>query len=323
MNKYKIIISSAIGIASLVLAFSASAQTSATEGHLISGVASGAIRARMEGRLGSSTVPMNMGARMGSTTPGMRGTAGGGMSSTTRMEAQQQRQEQRITAVEDRSNTEIANRIDSLNALLNRVNGMTNISASDKASLVSSVQAEIASLNSLKSSIDIDTSTSSLKADAQSITKSYRVYALVLPQASITAAADRVADLVTDFNSLVTKLQGYITTAQTSGTDVTSANSAMADLTAKVSDASKQSATVVAEVSVLVPDQGATTTLQANTAALKDAESKIKTATSDLAAARKDVTTIVAVIKNSMKAPGGSASAGASVSASTTATTMH
>jgi len=227
-----------------------------------------------------------------------------------------------MTALQGHSDTEIANRIDSLNKLLTRIDGMTKISASDRSGLTISIQTEIASLTSLKTSIDTDTSTTSLKTDAQSITKSYRVYALVLPQASITAAADRVLDLVTSFNTLSTKLEGYVTTAQTNGTNVSAAVSAMSLMNAKVSDASTQSKAALTEVAGLQPDLGAASTLQANTAALKDAQSKIKTATSDLAAARKDVTTIVATIKGSMKAPGGATSAGASASVSAS-TTVH
>ena len=192
---------------------------------------------------------------------------------------------------------------------------MVNVSAADKASMSSSIQVEIASLTSLKISIDSDTATSTLKTDYQSITKSYRVYALVLPQASITAAADRVLDLVASFNTLVTKLQGFVTTAQSNGTNVSLAVTALADIAAKTADATTQANAALSEVSGLQPDQGATTTLDANTAALKSAQSKIKTATADLTAARKDVNAVVSVIKSSMKA---TTSASVQVSATTT-----
>lgn len=285
MKKYIIISAGLCNAIALVVTMTASAQVSATAGTNVIGrilpadISSTTIRARLE-------------ARFSSSTPRMRD-----MSSTTRMENQQQR----ITAIQGRSDTEITQRIDSLNQILSRINAMVNISASDKTSLSSSLQTEIADLTSLKNSIDTDTSTTSLKTDFQSITKSYRVYMLVLPQASITAAADRVLDLVSDFNTLSAKLQGYITTAQSNGVDVSSAVSAMTDITAKVTDAGTQANAAISEITGLQPDQGATTTIQANTATLKDAQSKIKAATADLTAARKDVTTIVSVIKGSMK----------------------
>jgi ribosomal protein L29 len=301
MTKHNIIFSTLVGAASLAMALSASAQTGAAGTNAGTGIVPGSTAsARMHARLG----------RFASTTPpGARS----GIGSTTRMQAEQQR----ITALQGKSDTEITNRIDSLNKLLARLNSMVNISASEKTSMSSSVQTEIADLTTLKTSIDSDTSSTTLKTDYQSITKSYRVYALVLPQASITAAADRVLNLVLNFNALAAKLQGYITTAQSSGTNVSSAVSAMSDITAKIADASTQANAAVSETAGLQPDQGATTTLEANTAALKDAQSKIKAATADLVAARKDVNTIVGVIKGSMKV-GTNASTTASVSASTT-----
>ena len=47
-------------------------------------------------------------------------------------------------------------------------------------------------MNTLQSQIDADAAadaTSSLKTDIQSITKSYRIFALVIPQGTIEAAA--------------------------------------------------------------------------------------------------------------------------------------
>jgi hypothetical protein len=208
--------------------------------------------------------------------------------------------QQKIANIQGRSDTEISNRVNALNQLLSRVESMKNISSSDEASLSSSIQTEIANLTSLKGSIDADTSTSTIKTDFQSITESYRVYALVLPQSSIIAAADRALDLINDFNALSTKLQGYIATAQSNGTNVSSASSAMADITAKIADAGTQANAAISLVSGLQPDQGATSTLKANTAALKSAQADIKTATTDITAARKDVTTIVNIIKGSL-----------------------
>jgi hypothetical protein len=294
MKTYTIFAAGLGSVIALALAMTVSAQISATAGvnagvnvntavngnPIPSGVDSATIRARIEARYGTSTAA------------GIRA-----MGSTTSAENQQQK----VVAIQGRSDTEITNRIDSLTKLLSRIESLAKISSSDKASLSSSLQVEIADLTSLKASIDSDTSTSTLKTDFQSITKFYRVYMLVLPQTSIIVAADRVLDLVNDFNTLSTKLQDYVTTAQSNGTDVSSTVSAMADITAKVTDASTQANAAISEVASLQPDQGATTTLDANTAALKSAQTDIKTATADLTTARKDVTTVVDVIKDSMK----------------------
>ncbi len=302
MKKISIIPASFIGAVSLVATLSVSAvacaqvSARALDRADLSATASTTIRARIE-------------ARYGSTTPGMR------VASTTR-----ETSEQRVTAIQGRSDTEITQRIASLDQILSRIDSMKNISSSDQASLVSSIQAEITDLTSLKAAIDADTSTSTLKADYQSITKSYRVYALVLPQASIIAAADRILDLVTSFNVLTSKLRSSITTAQSNGMNASSSVSAIADIAVKAADAGVQANAAISLVSGLQPDQGVTTALQANTAALKSARTDIKTATADLAAARKDVNVIVNAVKSSIKATTG-ASTPTSASASTTATT--
>jgi hypothetical protein len=292
MKKYSIAVASLIGIASLAVALGVSAQvglgvgTNATVnvgvGSAVS--ASTTVRARVEARMEN---------REGSTTAGMRA---GMMASTSRMTPQQ-----RMTDMQGRSDTEITARIASLNALLSRINSMTKISATEKASLAASLQAEIADMTTLKGTIDADTSTTSLKTDAQSITKSYRIYALIMPQASIMAAADRVLDLAGELNTVGTKIQAYITTAQSSGTNVSAAVTAMTDLTAKTADATTQANAAVTETASLQPDQGNTTVAAANAAALKDAQSKIKAATADLVAARKDAGTAVNAIKGTMK----------------------
>lgn len=296
MKKYSIIGAGLIGVTVLAIATITMAKVGIRiqDKTVTTGVSSTTVRTRVEARLGSST------------------PIGHTMSSTTRAAAMQDK----ITNEQKRSDNEINNRIEALNKLLVRINAMTKISVSQKSSFDSSIQSEIASLTALKNSIDTDTSTSSLKTDLQSITKSYRIYALIIPQASITAAADRVLDLVSSFNTLSTKLQGYITTAQSNGVNVSSAVSAMSDITAKVADAGTQANAAISEVAGLQPDQGATSTLETNTAALKNAQLKVKAATADLTAARKDVNTIVEVIKGSMKLGGG-----APVTASTTAST--
>lgn len=195
-----------------------------------------------------------------------------------------------------RSDTAITQRINSLNALVSRVNAMKKLSDTEKSSLATSLQNEASQLATLKTTIDADTVASTLKTDMQSITKSYRIYMLVMPQATIAAASDRVLTIVDTMNAVVTKLQTRISQLP-SGTDLTSIQSAMSDIAAKLSDATTQANAAVSEISSLVPDQGNTAAAAANTAALKDARSKIRVATSDLVAARKDMGTIVQDIK--------------------------
>ena len=193
-----------------------------------------------------------------------------------------------------RSDAEITQRTNSLNTLLTRINAMQKLSAAEKNTLATSLQNEVTQLTTLKTTIDADTVASKLKTDMQSITKSYRIYMLVLPQANIAAASDRVltiAGLMTGVQTKVSARIGQITNPPAS------VAAAMSDITAKLADATTQANAAVSETSSLIPDQGNATTAASNTAALKDARSKIKTATADLTSARKDFATIVQAIK--------------------------
>lgn len=195
-----------------------------------------------------------------------------------------------------RADQEITRRINALNALSARVNDMVKLSASEKASISSEIQAQITALNTLQAQIAADgssNSTSSLKTDIQSITKSYRIFMLVIPQGAIEAASDRVLDVAGMLTTLSGKLQTRITAAQTAGADMSTSVSALADMNAKIADATTQANAAVSETANLQPDNGDKTIMASNTAALKDAHSKIQTAQRDLVTARGDAGTII------------------------------
>lgn len=202
------------------------------------------------------------------------------------------------TAGRTKADAQINARVKALTALSTRINEMQRVSTNQKASLTATLQAAISEMNALKAKIDADTDGATLKADIQSITKSYRIYLLVLPQGRITAAADRIITTVGLMNDLSAKLQTRITTAQTAGQDVTAMNASLVDMNAKTADATVQANAAITLIANLQPDNGDQTVFQSNQAALKDARAKIKLATQDLQTARKDAGTIVKALKN-------------------------
>lgn len=224
-----------------------------------------------------------------------------------------------ITTATTRADEEITRRINALNALNTRVNAMVKVSASDKASLSATIATQVTAMNNLESQIATDAaanSTTSLKADIQSITKSYRIFILVIPQGAIEAAADRVLDIAGMFTTLSAQLQTRITAAQSAGNDMTTSVAALADMNTQVTNAQTQANAAVTGVASLQPDNGNTTIMASNTAALKAARMDIQTAQADLTAARKDAGTIVKALLNIST----SASASTTVSGSATTT---
>ena len=227
------------------------------------------------------------GRMMGSTTSGRM------MSSTTRAENMQER----ISRIQGNGGKDVDNRIQSLQSLVTRIQGLKNVSDTEKTALENDLQTEITNLTNIKSRMSADSSTTTLRADIQSTIGGSRIYALVIPKTNILAAADRVSTIVGMMNTVATKLQTRLTNA-TSTSDTTTAQSALADFNAKVSDANTQASAAAAEVIPLVPDNGDKTKLASNIATLKDARTKIQAAGKDLIAAREDIKNILKVVSN-------------------------
>jgi hypothetical protein len=200
----------------------------------------------------------------------------------------------KLSKIITRSDTAITARLTALNNLSTRLSQAKNLSATEKATFSTEVQTNITGLTSLKAKIDADTDVTTAQADAKTITGSYRIYALIIPQGYIEASADRIDTVSTMLNTISAKLQTRITADQTAGKNVASLQASLADLNAKVADAQTQAQNAQNGVSALVPDQGNATQLASNTAALKASRADTKTGTSDLKTARQDAKTIIA-----------------------------
>ena len=271
----------ALGISLIVGgALTASAQTSRALGGKVRMTASSTARRMMSPHMASSTA--------------LRSTTSSTASSTV--------QAKRVTTLTGRGNAELDARIKTLSDLLTRVGSMVKVSATEKATLTTEIQTQISNLTNLKMKIDAEASTtvvvasSSLQADTKSITDSYRVYALIVPQIEILAATDRANTILSSMTILAGKLETRIAAAQTAGQNVTALQASLTDLNAKLADATTQSTAAEGAVVNLVPDQGNQTVAQSNATALKTARADLKTATNDIQAAENDAKSIVKAI---------------------------
>jgi len=235
------------------------------------------------------------------TTVTAGAVAGGAATSTPKLTAAEQKAKQR-------ADQEIQRRITALNGLLTRISQMQEVSDSFKQGLTANVQTEISTLTALQQKIDADTDLATLKTDVQSITKSYRVYALVLPQSRIAAASDRIVTLVSMFTSLGGKLQTRLQEAASGGQDVSALTAALTDIQTKITDAQTQAQNAVTSTAGLQPDNGDKTAMANNDAALKAARADIVAAQKDLVAARADVKTILTGLGKLSGGSAGSAS---------------
>jgi hypothetical protein len=201
-----------------------------------------------------------------------------------------------LGSTQAKADTAINARISALNSLETRVNAMSKVSASDKASLTAAIQTSLQNMTSLEAKINSDTVAVTLQSDFESITKDNRIYMLIIPQGRIEASADREEAIVSLMQTLGGKLQTRIT-ADASDSNASAMQSSYSDFQAKVSDANTQATAAVNLIANLQPDQGNASVMASNNATLKQAIADVKVSASDLKTARADAGTIATDLK--------------------------
>lgn len=196
-----------------------------------------------------------------------------------------------------KADTEISKRIDSLNKVMEKIDGMKNVSDSEKVSLKEDLQSEITKLTALKSKISSDTDLATIKKDLASITSGSRIYMLVIPRANILASVDKINTIATMLGTVSTKLQARIDELKASGKDVTIFQTAIDNIVTKISDAKEEALTAQTTILDLTPDNGNKVKLDSNNTALKAAKLNIKTANQDLTSARKSASIVTDGLK--------------------------
>lgn len=191
-----------------------------------------------------------------------------------------------------RGSENVDQRIKRLQEQVARIAKMERLSADQKASITAELNAQIASLTTLKASIAAETDPAKIKELMQSVTKEHRVYAVTMPKAAITAAADRIMNVVAKMESFSAKLSERVTASGSAEAATT-----LTDFTAKLADAKVQAQAAASLVANLQPDNGDATVAAANTAAIKSAKEKIDAARADLKAAREDIRIILKAVR--------------------------
>mgnify|MGYP001613759092 CR=1 FL=1 len=197
-----------------------------------------------------------------------------------------------------RADQEIDRRIAKLKTQNARIQAMQRIGVDEKGSLDASIKAQLTELTNLKAKIHADTDVATLRTDVQSITKSYRVFALVMPKAAIAAAAARVKSIADSLIEIGVKLETRISAlplleSLAHANALAALRTSLADLRTKAANAKVEADAAVALTANLSPDNGDQATMQANLAALQSARTKLKAGEDALKAARKDAEAII------------------------------
>ncbi|HSW88485.1 MAG TPA: hypothetical protein VLG12_04960 [Candidatus Saccharimonadales bacterium] len=158
-----------------------------------------------------------------------------------------------LTAIQQKADQLITERLNSLHTMLTKINGMTRLSADQKTQLTASINADITGLTNLKAKIDGDTDIATALADTKSIYTTYRVYAEFAPKTGMIAASDALSKSIDQLMQLSTKLQTRISSASAAGSDVTTLNALITDMQNKIADAKTQATNAQNNVLNLTP----------------------------------------------------------------------
>jgi hypothetical protein len=200
----------------------------------------------------------------------------------------------KVDNLKERADREIQRRIEDLNRLITKINGLKKITDAQKSDFVNQVQAEITNLNTLKTKIDADTDLVTLKTDVQSIIKSYRIYLLFIPKINVLVAADSLDALSGKLSSLAAKLELRLNSSTDPNT--TTLKATLADMKTKIADIGVQAQNARNVVLPLTPDG-----YPGNKTQLEQARQFIVAGKKDALVARQDAGLIVQTLGGTHK----------------------
>ncbi|MBW4061763.1 hypothetical protein HJC99_04315 [Candidatus Saccharibacteria bacterium] len=193
---------------------------------------------------------------------------------------------------------EINRRITSLQASIAALGVSTKISASDKATLTSQLQAEVTSLQALATKLAADTTLTDARADVTSIFNGYRVYALMLPKTQLVIADDALTTIGESFNALAHSLQDKITATKAKGIDISAAQASLTAAELKLDDARpKYTGLATAVIGLDSADYNA------NRAILAGDRAQLIAARADFTGARADIATVITSLGGTATSP--------------------
>jgi len=150
------------------------------------------------------------------------------------------REDAKLTTVKTRADAMIAQRLTSLQNLLTRVNNDTRLTSDEKTNLTNDINTTISNLQALKTKIDADTDLTTAIADTKSIVTDYRIYLIYEPKTRLLLTVDNLTLVNQNLTSLSTSLGNLLNNLKSQGQDVSTAQTALDDMNAKIADATTQ-----------------------------------------------------------------------------------
>jgi hypothetical protein len=197
-----------------------------------------------------------------------------------------------LAAIQASAKTKTSARISSLNAAISKVTAAKDISSADRATILATLNSDVAGMNSVEAKIAADTSASTAAADYKTIFTSYRVYAVAIPQSRLAAAADRMTSTsIPRLTAAQTKLSAALAgKAASKSTPALQAD--LTDMSAQIAAATTALNGVAAHALAVTPAD-----YNADSSVLSSTRSAVTGAIADLKKASADGKTVLAAIK--------------------------
>ena len=197
-----------------------------------------------------------------------------------------------LAAIQATAKLKTSARITALNTAIAKVTSATDITSSDRATILGTLNNDLAGMNTVEAKIAADTTAQTAATDLQTVFTTYRVYAVAIPQASYASGADRMTG--TTIPNLTAAQKGLVVALKT--VDASKSTAALqADLTdmqAQISAASGLLNGVAANALAVTP-----TAFNANHTVLQPERTAVTTALADLTKAGADGNTVLAAIQ--------------------------
>lgn len=190
--------------------------------------------------------------------------------------------------VKTRADNEINRRIAELNKLITNIKNRKRLSDDNKTRFISQIQAQIDSLNSLKSKIDAETDETKIMEYAKTIFSYFRIYELFKPKEHILVSADIMAEAADNLSILASKLQTNLDNLKQKNIDTSNFISLLSEMQSKIAESRTDYTNAVNLILPLSPDMGDKNIQTQNKAAINNARNLIKNGSSALKTARND-----------------------------------
>jgi hypothetical protein len=186
----------------------------------------------------------------------------------------------------------ISLRESALQATISAVNANHSLTTGDRATVLATLNNDVAGLNALGPVIQADTTVVQATADYRSIFLNFRVFALALPQTRLAAAADDLTGtVIPHLTDAQTRLAALLAGPE-SAKDTPAVQAAMADLGKQISAITSDTSGLASQVLSYHPADW-----NANPTILAQPRADLVSARAAAIQARADITDVVAVLK--------------------------